>query len=221
MDDDDPQVCVAVPCGHHICGRCARGWAARQPIDIPVPAAPANRARPEAMPEAAQPPPWHANAVPPPPDDEPTEAEQEAMQAAAQPPPWHANAVPPPPDDEPTEAEQEAMQAAAQAEQEAMQAAAQPAPWDVAPPADELPMPPPWAPALGEAFLFAGRLVHWAQLWRFGSNIVLVWSDSGRLCREGNHDERPTGIAGWRVGWHTAVNTSNSKWLLVVEVHDV
>ena len=154
MDDDDPQVCVAVPCGHHICGRCARGWAARQPIDIPVPAAPANRARPEAMPEAAQPPPWHANAVPPPPDDEPTEAEQEAMQAAAQ------------------------------AEQEAMQAAAQPAPWDVAPPADELPMPPPWAPALGEAFLFAGRLVHWAQLWRFGSNIVLVWSDSGRLCRK-------------------------------------
>ena len=66
MDDEDPQVCVAVPCGHHICGSCARHWADRQAIHIPVPGT--NAAAPRPVPYAAEPmlpPPWAAAAPPP------------------------------------------------------------------------------------------------------------------------------------------------------------
>ena len=99
----------------------------------------------------------------------------------------------------------------------------EPLPWAAAAPplAVEPTMPPPRAPTLGEAFLFTGRLVSWVRLYRFGTQIVLVWADSGRLCKGGDHVVRPTGIDGFVVKWHVAVETANRKWVLEAEVHDV
>ena len=193
MDNEDPQVCVAAPCGHHICGSCARHWATRQNVYISVPAAPASRAPP-------------AVAVDP-------EAEQVAEQEAEQ------------------VAEQEAEQVAEQLADPEPHAAdpMMPPPWVLDPSASPaIPLPfamvlplPVRVPAMGEAFLFEGRLVAWVMLWRFGTNIVLVWADTGLLCQGGDHVVRPTGIAGWLVKWHPAGERANRKWFLQAEVHDV
>ena len=82
-------------------------------------------------------------------------------------------------------------------------------------------MPPPGAPALGEAFLFTGRLVSWVRLWRFGTKIILVWADSGLLCKGGDHVVRPTGMAGYVVKYHESSERANRKWYLEAEVHEV
>ena len=61
--DVPDQVCVAAPCGHVICGSCARTWAAHQHVFVrvpggaahaPAPAAPA----PEDAADPMAPPPW-------------------------------------------------------------------------------------------------------------------------------------------------------------------
>ena len=54
MDEEDPQVCVAAPCGHHICGTCARLWASQLTARIPVPAAPVVRVPVPAAAEAVE-----------------------------------------------------------------------------------------------------------------------------------------------------------------------
>ena len=170
MDDEDPQVCVSAPCGHHICGSCARNWAARQEIYIPVPAAPAPGPAAATFRSAAA-------------------AFLDGEGSGVTPPPWH---VAPPLDGEGS--------------------GVTPPPWHVA---------PPLIPAIGEVFQFQGRPVLWAQLWRFGTKIVLVWADTGLLCQGGDHVVRPTGIAGWLVKWHPAGERANRKWFLQAEVHDV
>ena len=80
---------------------------------------------------------------------------------------------------------------------------------------------PGWAPTLSESFMYQGRLAHWAQVYRFWDQTVLLWSDTGRLCRAGNTLAPPPAIAGLHVRWHVAGNGANSKWVLYEEVHEV
>ena len=161
--DIPEQVWVAAPCGHVICGNCARTWAAHQRVFVRVPGgavhAPAPAAPvPEYAAEPMLPPPW-------------------VLAPAAAP--------------------------------------AMPLPF-------AMPLPlPALVPAIGEAFQFDGRPVLWVHLWRFGTNIVLVWADTGRLCQAGDHVVRPAGFAGWLVRWHEAGNAANRKWFLDAEVHEV
>mgnify|MGYP002631301861 CR=1 FL=1 len=174
-----PQLCVAVPCGHHICVDCSQQWASRLATFVKVPGGPAAPG--------------------------PAAAAAPATLVGGQtvPPPWSVA----PPQVVP-----------------AVFAAAPVLPAQMAhpePPTAEPAMPPPRVPALGEAFLFTGRLVSWVTLWRFGSNIVLVWADSGLLCKGGDHVVRPAGIPGWRVEWHDASERDNRKWMLHAEVYDV
>ena len=80
---------------------------------------------------------------------------------------------------------------------------------------------PGWAPVMGESFLYQGRLAHWAQVYRFWDQIVLLWSESDRLCKAGNTRAPPPAITGLQVRWHVASNGSNSKWVLYEDVHEV
>ena len=203
------ELCVAVPCGHPVCTGCARGWAARLATWVQVPGGTAAPTLPVDDPEENRRRWWYefgddrasdtesAETVE---DDGPevVDAPPPAVAADPRPVPYAAEPMLPPP-------------------------WVLPPPWAAAapPPAVEPTMPPPGAPTLGEAFLFTGRLVSWVRLWRFGTKIILVWADSGRLCKGGDHVVRPTGIDGFVVKWHVAVETANRKWVLEAEVHDV
>ena len=150
-----PQLCVAVPCGHHICGDCSRDWARRQANFVKVPGGPV--------------------------------APGPAMAVA----PVGAQVMPPP--------------------------------WPVAPPQvrPAAPAAAPLLPAIGLVFEFHGRPVLWVQLWRFGTSIVLVYQDTGRLCQDGSYSDPPAAVPGWLVKWHKAGLTANRKWVTSAEVHDV
>ena len=80
---------------------------------------------------------------------------------------------------------------------------------------------PAWAPLYGEVFQYQGRSVMWTQIWRFWNETVLVDSDTGRPSRDGHQHAFPPAIRGFHVTWHRASNSSNNKWLLCADVHDV
>ena len=196
------QVCVFVPCGHPVCAECSREWATWLDTWVQVPGGPAAPVEDEQAEERRR---WWREAAQEVASDDESAAkvEDEGPEAAA-PPPWLVPEPVPMP--------------AATVEDEGPEAAAPP-PWLVPEPVP-LPVPelaPAWAPALGESFIYQGRPVHWVQLYRFWDNTVLVWTDTGLLCREGHHYAPPPAIAGWRVRWQT----NNSKWILHLEVHDV
>jgi hypothetical protein len=143
------ELCVAVPCGHHICSDCSREWQLHQRVLVSVPG-------------ALQP-----------------------VQPASVPPP-----VTP----------------------------------VLAPAVDPL-LPAPWllpeaGPPPGVTFAFAGMVVRWVHLERYGC-VCLVNAYTGALCKAGNHDCQPTAPDGFAVWWHRASRSANQKWCLSAVVHEV
>ena len=160
------QLCVAVPCGHHVCGSCARQWASRLPRHVRVPEGPA------------------------------VEAVVGSSSGGGDGGGGGQTVLPPWPVTEP----------APVAPPHAMPAA---------------PAAAPSLPAIGGVFEFHGRPVLWVRLWRFGTCIVLVHADTGRLCQDGSWVDPPAAVPDCLVVWHDATQRANRKWTLLAEVHDV
>ena len=204
-------ICVFVPCGHPICSDCSRQWVARLHNPIRVPGGPATAVNEvqaaelrrglrygQAAHEFIRDDLSAASMESYSSDEEDAEVGPPAPMAA----PWLATepfAPMPPPLLEPEPFAPLAP------------------PWLVPEPFAPA---PGWAPIMGELFLYHGRLAHWAQVYRFWHQIVLLWSDSDRLCKAGNALVPPPGLVGHNVVWHVA-GRGNSKWMLFAEVLEV
>lgn len=190
------QVCVAVPCGHPVCAECARGWAARLNTWVQVPGGPVAPALVE---------------------DEQAEVRRRWWREFGQEVASDEESAVTVEEDGPEVAEEALVEEEAAVDDEVEDGARlRPPPWAVAPP-QGLPAAPavaPLLPAIGEAFEFHGRAVIWARLWQFGACIVLVYQDTGHLCKDGCHGDEPAAVPGWVVRWHRASNTDNKKWIL-------
>ena len=190
-------ICVFVPCGHPVCAGCSRQWVARLHNPIRVPGGPAAAVSREDFVR-----------------DDMSAASAESYssdeeESVVGPPdiPWLAPmpfASTPPPLLEPVPLP--------------VPLAPLPPPW-LAP--EPFAPTPAWAPLYEEVFQYRGRSVMWTQIWRFWNEIVLVDSDTGRPSRDGHQLAFPPAIRGFHVTWHMASNSSNNKWLLCADVHDV
>ena len=188
------ELCVFVPCGHGICRDCAHEWATRLDRWVQVPGGPPAPTAAAAA-ERARERRWA---------DTDSEDDDEVPPPVIVYPPRPAPRLLP-----------EAVPVIAHMPR--------PAPWLLPGPVQVpvAPAAPAWAPLYGEVFQYQGRSVMWTQIWRFWNETVLVDSDTGRPSRDGHHLAFPPAIRGFHVTWHRASNSSNNKWLLCADVHDV
>ena len=201
---------VAVPCGHPVCTGCARGWAARLATWVQVPGGTAAPTLPVDDPDEDRRRWWYELGDDRDTDSESAQSVEEGSVVSVVGPPDIPGWAPMP---------------FASTPPQLLEPVPLPVPRAPLPPPWLAPEPfaptPAWAPLYEEVFQYRGRSVMWTQVYRFWNQIVLVDIDTGRPSRDGHQHDFPTAIRGFHVAWHRASNSSNNKWLLGADVHDV